>query len=446
MPADLWWIVALLCLHGHWALLRPCRVELPVELAPGEREFWLRLLDAAVETRGARRGAAASAPGRSRSATGVRDWSRATPPAGERVALAFSGGRDSLLSLGLLLELGEHPLAVTTTAPMPLVVDHAAPRRRTALETVASRPDVDWVEVRSNLRECWDNDFARRRGYELAVADLSDPMLYLAAALAIGWNRGASRILLGSAAELQTTDEADGDLMRHPRFAGAAIVLRRAGSPPAPAGRRRSARSHTRCTPGRSATCSGRATRSWLGFSTHAGATSRARARAAAAASASASALAALAAGVGPARAGVDVTELMERVSKWQPQLDEAALPRGDRPARAPRRGRPRARGDPNPPLRRRAGARRAGPAAAAATGRGRCGGTWRSAVGSAPGRPTSPPRATGTPTCSSSTSAGARRVERLFDSEFERAPSGRDAADLVRARALIERISEPLR
>ena len=50
VPADLWWLVALLCLHGHWALLRPCRVELPVELAPGERELWLRLLDAAVET------------------------------------------------------------------------------------------------------------------------------------------------------------------------------------------------------------------------------------------------------------------------------------------------------------------------------------------------------------------------------------------------------------
>ena len=50
LPEDIWWTVALLCLHGHWALLRPCRVELPVELPPGEREFWLRLIDAAVET------------------------------------------------------------------------------------------------------------------------------------------------------------------------------------------------------------------------------------------------------------------------------------------------------------------------------------------------------------------------------------------------------------
>ena len=32
VPAGLWWRVALICLHGHWPLLRPCRVRLPVRL------------------------------------------------------------------------------------------------------------------------------------------------------------------------------------------------------------------------------------------------------------------------------------------------------------------------------------------------------------------------------------------------------------------------------
>ena len=50
VPEHIWWIVALACLHPHWALLRPCRVELPVALGASERETWLRLTDAAVAT------------------------------------------------------------------------------------------------------------------------------------------------------------------------------------------------------------------------------------------------------------------------------------------------------------------------------------------------------------------------------------------------------------
>ena len=56
VPTALWRTLAILCLHSHWTLLRPCGVELPWTLAPGEREFWLRLLDAAVVTLEATRG------------------------------------------------------------------------------------------------------------------------------------------------------------------------------------------------------------------------------------------------------------------------------------------------------------------------------------------------------------------------------------------------------
>jgi hypothetical protein len=50
VPESLWWRLALICLHAHWPLLRPCRVLLPVRLPAGELEFWLRLTDAAVAT------------------------------------------------------------------------------------------------------------------------------------------------------------------------------------------------------------------------------------------------------------------------------------------------------------------------------------------------------------------------------------------------------------
>jgi hypothetical protein len=50
VPRAIWWRVALACLHPHWALLRPCRVVIPVRLDPGERELWLRMCDAEVAT------------------------------------------------------------------------------------------------------------------------------------------------------------------------------------------------------------------------------------------------------------------------------------------------------------------------------------------------------------------------------------------------------------
>src|SRR5207247_1412980 len=50
IPESLWWTIALMCLHSHWPLLRPCRVSLPVRLGPGEVELWSRLLDAQVAT------------------------------------------------------------------------------------------------------------------------------------------------------------------------------------------------------------------------------------------------------------------------------------------------------------------------------------------------------------------------------------------------------------
>ena len=297
--------------------------------------------------------------------------------------------------------------------------------------------------MRSNLRECWDNDFARRRGYGLAVSELSDPMLYLAAALAVGWERGASRILLGSAAELQTTAERDGGLVQHPRFAGAAIthgalagLLRRRGvdlgslTYPVPAWQirrllwsrypelARLAYSCRRHEPGASA-CNG--CRQCL-----------------------ATALGALGAGVGPARAGVDVGELLERFWEWRPRLDDDGLPES------------RARRELHGAVVRELAAMRArafairlarteprrllsreGPGTLRryAALRGRLAG--RAAEVPAPGYRHA--------YLGLVDERWRARLERLLDAEFERVPAAEDALDLARARARVERISEPL-
>ena len=46
----LWWDILLICLHQHWLLLRPCQIQLPLELSEAEKGFWLQLLQIAADT------------------------------------------------------------------------------------------------------------------------------------------------------------------------------------------------------------------------------------------------------------------------------------------------------------------------------------------------------------------------------------------------------------
>lgn len=225
VPPALWWRVALLCLHPHWALLRPCQVRLPVRLEPGEAEAWLRLVDAAVDTLEATRGTSDTA----RAVTlveGTRPapaWTLA-PDAG-RCAVAFSAGKDSLLTAGLLAELTDSPVLVTTTSELPPLHDHATERRRHVLEEVQRRRGVTLVEVKSDFRSATDNGFGDRMGYPVAVSETTDTHLYLAALLAAGLSLGATHFFVASENEVQENVERDGRVVQHTHFMYAATTL-----------------------------------------------------------------------------------------------------------------------------------------------------------------------------------------------------------------------------
>lgn len=224
VPQALWRTLVLLCLHSHWTLLRPCRVELPWTLGHGEREFWLRLVDAAVATLEACRGGddrtrrveLIDAPGRPELLPQLADAGR--------VVTSFSGGKDSLVALGLLTELGERPVAVVTTSPLPPMQDHLTARRRALMAEVVRRRDVELVEVRSDFRVAWNNDFAREVGHQVSVNEITDTFLYTASALAVAWVRGAPRVFLASEAELQETCVRDGMVVQHPHFMYSAVT------------------------------------------------------------------------------------------------------------------------------------------------------------------------------------------------------------------------------
>jgi perosamine synthetase len=239
IPERLWWTVALLCLHAQWLLLRPCRVELPVRLLPGEAELWLRLTDAGVSTLEAMRGTSDVAR-TIQIVEGDLELPLPQPlPEIGRCATAFSGGKDSLLQAALLAELSFRPLLVATTSPMAPFHDHVTERRRHVFREIAARRDVRLVEVESDLRSAWDNNFAaNRRNYSMSVSELSDAHLYLASLLVSGFAGGATHLFMASEAEVQVNAECDGRTVQHPHFMYSVVTLRAVSALLAPYGMR----------------------------------------------------------------------------------------------------------------------------------------------------------------------------------------------------------------
>ncbi len=236
VPAAFWDRLAMLCLHSHWAILRPCRVRIPFALGPAERELWSRWIDAQTATLEANRGTRRY----ERSVELLDDGAvpSVIPRSAEsnRCAAAFSGGKDSLLQAGLLSELTEDPILVATTSPMPPLHDHDTARRRTVFEEIRRRRRVVFVEVESDFRAAWENEFPRRMGYGPAVNELSDTHLYAASLLAAGFALGARHFFIASEAEVQQNGIVDGRVIQHPHAMYAAPSLRAIEAIFAPAG------------------------------------------------------------------------------------------------------------------------------------------------------------------------------------------------------------------
>lgn len=225
IPPDLWWRIALLCLHAHWPLLRPCRVTLPVRLPEAEAEAWLRLTDAGV----ASLEAAADGHDTARSIELVGSGPVLAPlPAlsdGDEgpVVSCFSGGRDSTAQLAMLSELGVSPVLVAVTSPGPWNNEHVTPRRRFVLSETARRRGLELLEVNSNLRGNWDNGFAAVR-YGVGVNELTDTLLYLAAAIVVAAARGARLVMMASEAEVQENARREGMVVQMQHFMYSAVT------------------------------------------------------------------------------------------------------------------------------------------------------------------------------------------------------------------------------
>ena len=237
VPRRIWGLVAMLCLHPHWVLLRPCRVELPFGIDDREREVWYRLMDAAIATLAVH--------------AGRTDFDRdveihgsdePAPPASPlasstRCATAFSGGKDSLLQAGLLTELTEKPLLVAVTSQVPPRVDHLTERRRQVFNEIKARRDVTFVEVQSDFRAVVNYDFSHvNAGYPISATELTDTFLFLAATIASSIALGVTHLFLASEAEVQESVERDGRIIQHRHFMYSAATLRGVSALVAPYG------------------------------------------------------------------------------------------------------------------------------------------------------------------------------------------------------------------
>ncbi len=228
VPDAIWLRVMLICLHTHWALLRPCRVELPRALGEEEREFWQRLIDAAVWTTENDRDAEGgdAFPRRSRRQVELID---AGPPAepllpaqsrdDSLIACSFSGGRDSLVQLGAMRELGLTPLLVNVTSARVGSHEFATARYERVLAEVAERTGVELLRVRSDLRTCFVNNHPLAARCRLAVSEMTDALFYFACAFVAARARGAEQIMVASEAEAQENLRRAGTVVQIEHFA-----------------------------------------------------------------------------------------------------------------------------------------------------------------------------------------------------------------------------------
>jgi hypothetical protein len=210
----LWWTIALTSLHSTWMLLQPCRVFLPVTLRPGEAETWARLIQSQFATLQANRDSEDFECDVKLIEAGPMLEYRAVPPS-DRCASAFSGGKDSLTHAGLLSELTENPILVTTTSDMPPLVDHHTPRRRQVLAETARRLPVTLIEVESDYRENLDHAYAMRLGYEISVNEVTDTFLYTAALIASAVSFGATHLFLAAEAQADENISINGQIIQH---------------------------------------------------------------------------------------------------------------------------------------------------------------------------------------------------------------------------------------
>lgn len=225
VPDAVWWYVAIVALQAHWLLLRPCTVRVPVRLPPGERDFWLRLLEVEANATDLHLELTAGHLDRTFVLEDTGEAIAIPPCTGDRFVAGFSGGKDSLAQMALLCEIGIRPILVAVNSTLPPHRDLEIPRRAEILRAIQQRRDVDLVEVYSDLRSAWENHYPRTAGFDTTVNELADFGVYVAAMIAVAYACGAPHLLLASELDSSASVERGGSIVLGRFFMTSALIV-----------------------------------------------------------------------------------------------------------------------------------------------------------------------------------------------------------------------------
>lgn len=223
LPSRLPGWLPLVVLHLHWALLAPCRVRLRYPLDEDTCRLFERLAQQGAETLAATRGVAPPSSAVRIVAEPCAEQPTDVAIRSDRCAVAFSGGKDSLLHVGLLTELTDDVVLVAVTSPMPPLEDHVTARRRRVLEDVAKRRPITLIEVKSDVRTLWNNAFSH--SYGVSVSEVTDTLLYTAALWTAAAALDCGHTFLASENEVSETATRDGIVVQLPHFMYAVPTL-----------------------------------------------------------------------------------------------------------------------------------------------------------------------------------------------------------------------------
>ena len=227
IPLSLLQVLQMFCLYNHWLILRPCHVFLPFEISSEEKAFWYRLMRVSLDTLESSKGSTAENLDIRLVNCGAPKVAKPLCTSSNRGATAFSCGKDSLLQAGLLAEISERPLLVTTTMPVEGLEAHRSKRRERVLRKVAGMRSFEHVEVKSNYREIFDNPHPyTAHQYPIALSELTDTFVYLTSLAVSAYSRGVGHLFIASEAEVQENFERKGRIIQHKHFMYSLVTLK----------------------------------------------------------------------------------------------------------------------------------------------------------------------------------------------------------------------------
>jgi hypothetical protein len=207
--------------YPHWLILSPCLIRLPFRIEEGERLAWHRLAEYqwdSLQIHSGRKGAMSirwDCMGETLPRT-------LNPVNGEGSAIAFSGGKDSLFQVGFLAAQGQNPLLVTTLAPPPPV----HPRRLFVYEEMQRRSGLPMMKIQTDYRSSYHNRYPLEQGWNEAVNEVSDVLLYAACLILAAASKNIDRLYVASELEIQAIARFDGRLIVHPHAMYNVVTLK----------------------------------------------------------------------------------------------------------------------------------------------------------------------------------------------------------------------------